>query len=126
MASLYYLGGDGRGDTLRSRVARRHGSRGAPAICNPILSRLLLRVLGRARGRFLAPSINHVQSDCRYFLYSPGYGVLTAFCAVLGLYPWSMHMNRCRLTLRWGARMDDKVPSSNSRRRGAQVSRQAS
>ena len=108
---------------MRFRVARLHGSRGAPSICNPILSRLLLRVLGRARGRFLAPSINHIQSDRRYFRYSPGYGVLTVFCAVLGLYPWTMYMNRCRLTPRWSPRVEDKVPSSHRRSRGAQLNR---
>ena len=99
MASLYYLGGDSRGDTLRFLVARLHGSGGAPSICSPILSRLRLRVPGWTRGCFLAPSINHVQSDCRYFRYSSGYGVLTVFCAVPGLYLWTMYMNRCRLHL---------------------------
>ena len=93
MASLYFRGRVSRGDILRFLVARLHGSRGAPSICNPILSRLLLRVLGRARGRFLAPSINYVQSVCRYFRYGPGYGVRIAFCAVLGLYSWAMHLN---------------------------------
>ena len=123
MASLYYLGGDSRSDPLRFRVARLHGSRGAPSICNPILSRVLLRLLGRARGRFLAPSINHIQSGCRYFRYSPGYGVLTVFFAVLGLYRWAMYMNRCRLTPRWSARVRDKVPSSYGCARGAQLNR---
>jgi hypothetical protein len=123
MACVYYIGGNSRGDSLRFRVARLHGSRGAPSICNPILCRLPLRLRGRARGRVLALSINHVPGCCCYFRYSPGYGVLTPFFAVLRLYPWTMYMNRCRLTNRWSGRVRDKVPSSYAGVRAAHLNR---